>query len=185
LGVSFPAPVVEEEILKERGIDPASVKGVYIMGVQPGSGAAAAGLKEGDIIQSIDGVQVASSAELSERIARHHPGDKVELTFLRGGQVRDASLAAKLGATFAPVPDKVKQRYGLSSGVYITEVQRGGFFDSAGIPIGTIITRVNGRAVNSLSDINNVLGASRSGMVRLDGITPDGSAFVFNFPLGT
>jgi S1-C subfamily serine protease len=66
----------------------------------------------------------------------------------------------------------------------ITELQPGGFFDSAGIPEGTIITAVNGRRVNSLADLDAALAASRSGMVRLDGITPDGTAFVFNFPLG-
>ncbi|MDX5435645.1 MAG: trypsin-like peptidase domain-containing protein, partial [Pontibacter sp.] len=95
LGVSFPAPVVEDEILKARGIDPASVRGVYIMGVQAGSGAEEAGLKEGDIVQGIDGVRVTSSAELSERIARHHPGDKVELTYQRDGKSRSTVVELK------------------------------------------------------------------------------------------
>ncbi|WP_266205935.1 trypsin-like peptidase domain-containing protein [Pontibacter kalidii] len=204
LGVSFPAPTVEDQILKERGIDPASVKGVYIMGVQPGSAAAAAGLEEGDIIQRINGVNVASSTELSERIARQYPGDKLELTYLRNGKARNADvvlqgeeamlaesgdegaakgLQAKLGATFAPVPDQVKQRFGLRSGVYVTEVQQGGFFDMAGIPRGTIITSVNGMRVNSLSDMNRAFSASGRGAVRLDGITPDGNSFVISIPL--
>jgi Do/DeqQ family serine protease len=201
LGVSFPAPAVEDQILRARDIDPASVQGVYVLGVEPQSGAAEAGLKEGDIIQSIDGVRVTSSAELSERIARHHPGDKVQLSYLRNGRALQASvelkgegtdaevasasgLEARLGASFAPLPDQVKERYGLKSGVYITEVQLGGFFDSAGIPKGTIITRVNGRAVSSLDEMNKALGTARSGSVRLEGITPDGSSFVFSFPLG-
>ena len=66
----------------------------------------------------------------------------------------------------------------------ITEVQPGGFFDSAGIPAGTIITSVNGKKVNSIADLDTALSSSRSRMVRLDGITPDGTSFVFNFPLG-
>jgi serine protease Do len=205
LGVSFPAPAVEDQILKERGIDPASVKGVYIMGVQPKSAAAAAGLEEGDIIQSINGVNVASSTALSELIARQYPGDKLELTYLRNGKARstdvvlqgeEAALAesggesaakglqAKLGATFEPVPDQVKQRFGLRSGVYVVEVQQGGFFDMAGIPRGSIITSVNGRRVNSLSDMDRAVGASGRGSVRLDGITPSGSSFVISIPLG-
>ncbi len=202
LGVNFPAPAVEDQILQARGIDPASVKGVYIIGVQPGSGAAAAGLKEGDIIQSIDGVKVISSAELSERIARHRPGDKIKLNYVRNGKsgtanvtlkgeeehkdtaVETTGIAAKLGASFEAVPDRIKERYGLSSGVYVTDVQEGGFFASAGIPRGTIITRVNGRPVNSVADMNKALSATRSNMVRLDGMTPDGTVFVLNFPLG-
>jgi serine protease Do len=205
LGVSFLAPAVEDQILRERGIDPGSVKGVYILGVQPGSGAAAAGLKEGDIIQSIDAVSVASSAELSERIARHHPGDKVQLTYLRNGRpgqvqvelkgpedekalagadAAERGVQEKLGAAFAPVPDNLKQRYRLNSGVVITDVQKGGFFDLAGIPKGAIITSVNGKPVNTLADINKALAASQNRMVRISGMTPDGSGFVFSFPLG-
>lgn len=206
LGVSFPAPAVEDQILREQGIDPATVKGVYITGIQPGSGAAAAGLKAGDIIQSVNGAVVYSSAEFSERIARHRPGDKVELTYLRGNRksnvnvtlkgaeaanaIADGSSGSgtgvhtKLGATFAPLPDTYKKRYGLNAGVVVTEVQQGGFFDSAGIPEGTIIVNVNGRRVSTVADLDAALGSSRSGMVRIDGVTPDGTGFVLNFPLG-
>lgn len=104
---------------------------------------------------------------------------------IASGKSTGRDLEAKLGATFEPVPDRVKRQYGLESGMYIEEVKRGGFFDSAGIPKGTIITHVNGRPVNSLSDISKVLEASRSGMVRVEGITPDGLGFAFSFPLGT
>ena len=206
LGVSFPAPAVEDQILRQRGIDPAKVRGVYIIGLQEGGGAAAAGLKEGDIIQRIDGAAVTSSAELSERIARHNPGDKVKIAYLRDGSSRTATvelkgeetekgttdsetaekgLQARLGATFAPVPDRVKQQYGLKAGVYVTDVQRGGFFDAAGIPKGTIITNVNGAEVNSLADMKKAVNATRGRTVRINGITPDGTSFVFSFPLGT
>jgi S1-C subfamily serine protease len=50
------------------------------------SAAAEAGLKEGDIIQSIDGTQLASSTEFSERIARHRPDDVIKLSYLRDGK---------------------------------------------------------------------------------------------------
>ncbi|MGV3642184.1 MAG: trypsin-like peptidase domain-containing protein [Adhaeribacter sp.] len=204
LGVSFPAPAVEDQMLREQGIDPASVKGVYLTQVQPNSGAAKAGLKAGDIIQRMDGVPLSSAAEFSERIARHRPGDQVDLAYLRNGKEAKTSvtlmgeeslreglagkslsgLEAKLGATFAPLPDAIKQRYGLRSGLVISQIQRGGFFGAAGVPAGTIITAVNGRQVNTLADLNAAMGASSTGMVRIDGITPDGTGFVFNFPLG-
>jgi S1-C subfamily serine protease len=47
------------------------------------SAAEEAGLKEGDTLQSIDGTQLASSTEFSERIARHRPEDIIKLTYLR------------------------------------------------------------------------------------------------------
>lgn len=206
LGVSFPAPSVEDQMLRQEGIDPSSVKGVYVTGVQPGSGAAAAGLQTGDIIQSVNGAVVNSSAEFSERIARQRPGDKVALTYLRGrrtgnvnvtlkgaeaanaiaGGSRGAGsgLHRKLGASFAPLPDAYRKQYGLNSGVVVTGLQDGGFFDAAGIPEGAIIVSVNGRRVNNVAELDTALESSRSGMARIDGVTPDGTGFVFNFPLG-
>lgn len=51
----------------------------------------AAGLKEGDIIQSIDGILLNSSTEFSERIARYKPGDVIKLTYQRKGDTATVS----------------------------------------------------------------------------------------------
>jgi S1-C subfamily serine protease len=59
------------------------------------SAAAEAGLKEGDIIQSIDGTQLASSTEFSERIARHRPDDIIKLSYLRDGKTKTVSATLK------------------------------------------------------------------------------------------
>lgn len=68
LGVSFPAPSDEERYLKQQGINPGSVKGVFITNIQTGSAAAIAGLKEGDIIQSINGKIVYSPKDIDEAL---------------------------------------------------------------------------------------------------------------------
>jgi S1-C subfamily serine protease len=65
----FILPLVEERYFKQQDIALGTVKGVYITNVMNKSAAAEAGLKEGDIIQSIDGIQLSSSTEFSERIA--------------------------------------------------------------------------------------------------------------------
>lgn len=201
LGVSFPAPAAEDELLRRQGINPGALQGVYITGVQSGSAAATAGLKEGDIIQSIDGTRVTSSAEFSERIARHRPGDKVDLSYLRNGKTLNAgvtlkgpsteSIAAttsamrgKLGASFAPIPNTAKQFYRLNSGLVITGVERGSFFEQYGLLRNTIITQVNGRPVNSTAELDAALALSRNGLARIEGINADGLRFLLNFPLG-
>lgn len=205
LGVTFPAPAAESELLKEKGIAPGSVSGVYLTGVQPGSPAAAAGLREGDIVQSIDGVKIASSSEFSERVARHRPGDTLPLTFLRNGSTRTVnvtlkgqpaqvladnnravagSAASKLGANFAPIPNEFKQQYHLRSGLMVTEVQQGGLFSQIGIPAGTIIISVNRMAVSNVNDLNKALSIPNNGMISINGITPDGSRIVVNVPVG-
>ncbi|HEY1022061.1 MAG TPA: trypsin-like peptidase domain-containing protein, partial [Flavisolibacter sp.] len=158
LGVSFPSPANEEQFLRQQGINPGSVKGVFITGIQEGSAAEAAGLQEGDIIQQIDSVALFSAAEFSEMIARHRPGDKVELTFLRKGKLQNVTVTLKgeeeaqarvqqsleaiyekLGARFAPLTPAIQERYDLEGGVLVSEVAVGGFFYRLGIPPGTII----------------------------------------------
>lgn len=205
LGVSFPAPLAEDQYIIQQGLNPANIKGVYLTGVQPGSAASVAGLREGDIIQSIDGATLNSSTEFSERIARHKPGDKIKLGYLRKGEEgnlsvtlkdedavkrvakvnRPLELKSKLGATFAPLTDEIQQRFGLKGGVQVTNVRRGGFFDQIGIPAGTVIAFINGQSINNSGDIDAALISAQNGIIRIFAIAPDGSKVVFEFSLGT
>ncbi|WP_235425931.1 S1C family serine protease, partial [Clavibacter michiganensis] len=56
-----------------------SVAGAPVQGVVDGSGAAKAGLAQGDVVTSVDGKAVASGSELSAAISGHKPGESVEL----------------------------------------------------------------------------------------------------------
>jgi serine protease Do len=203
LGVSFPAPSAEDAYLKQQGITPGSIKGVIVMDIQPNSAAADAGLKEGDVLQGIDGITINSSADFSERIARHRPGDKIKLDYLRNGKTTSTTVTLdseetmqkatgrsmediydRLGATFAPLSPALKQRLELNGGVVVTEVRQGGFFSQIGIPAGTIIAYINGRAVNSPADIEKLLLAARNSRVQVFAIASDGSRVVFELLLG-
>ncbi|AWM32260.1 trypsin-like peptidase domain-containing protein [Hymenobacter nivis] len=204
LGVSFPSPNAEAQYLQQQGLQPGIVKGVRITGVLSNSAAAAAGLQEGDIIQSIDGMPLNSSAEFSERIARHRPNDVVKLAYLRDNQVRSTSATLKgeeatataksnadldkiynkLGASFSPLPSSLKQQLNLQAGVLVTEVRPGGFFDHIGIPSGTIIAFINGKSIHNPQDIDRALLSAQSGMIQMLAIAPDGSRVVFDFSLG-
>jgi serine protease Do len=68
--------------------------------------------------------------------------------------------------------------------VVVTEVQVGGFFYQLGIPPGTIITYINGRAVSSPQQIEQALIAAQNARVQILGVAPDGSRIAFNFSLG-
>ncbi|WP_172299021.1 S1C family serine protease [Pseudoruegeria sp. HB172150] len=79
------------ELAREQGIN-----GVLVLGIDPGSPAAQAGLRAatadrsghirtGDVITSIDGQPTSRSADLAEVLDRHNPGDTVELEILRDG----------------------------------------------------------------------------------------------------
>ncbi|MBG6233681.1 Do/DeqQ family serine protease [Pedobacter sp. CAN_A7] len=203
LGVSFPAPAAEDAYLKQQGISPGSITGVIVMDIQPGSAAEKAGLKEGDVLQGIDGMTINSSADFSERIARRRPGDKLKLDYLRNGKKNSTSVTLdkekaiaktdgnsmeeiydRLGATFAPLSPALKQRLELTGGVVVAEVRQGGFFSQIGIPAGTIIAYINGREVNTPADIEKALMAARNSKVQVFAIAPDGSRVVFELLLG-
>lgn len=58
-------------------------QGVYVSSVSTGSGAANAGLQEGDIITAIDSTKISSMTELQSALKSYKAGDKVTLTVAR------------------------------------------------------------------------------------------------------
>ena len=58
----------------------------------PGTPAAEAGLKAGDVITKLDGKAVKDASDLTVRIGSFKPNDKVELTYLRDGEEKTAQI---------------------------------------------------------------------------------------------
>jgi Do/DeqQ family serine protease len=59
--------------------------GVYVIKVADGSAASKAGIQQGDFITKLNGKVINTATELIGRISSLHPGDKVELTYVRNG----------------------------------------------------------------------------------------------------
>ncbi|MFT5254530.1 MAG: serine protease Do, partial [Flavobacteriales bacterium] len=91
----------------------------------------------------------------------------------------------KLGVSFAPLTEGQKQYFNINSGVVVTNVRKGGFFDQNGIPIGTIIAYINGKPIDSSKDIDLAFLSAQRGIIQIFAIAPDGSKVVFNLSLGT
>jgi S1-C subfamily serine protease len=62
--------------------------GVIIAGIVPGGPGDKAGLREGDLIVSLDAEEVASRRELYLRLWRHEPGEKLTFEVMRDNAVR-------------------------------------------------------------------------------------------------
>ena len=75
---------VDETMANALGLDKAH--GVIVQSIVSGGAAQAAGLKEGDVILSVDGKDVNAANELQSTIARQHPGDVVTLVIVREGK---------------------------------------------------------------------------------------------------
>jgi predicted metalloprotease with PDZ domain len=66
--------------------------GVEIVEVEPGSTAGTSGLHVGDVINSIDGKQVNSSADMTAALSAREPGTEVRVGFLIRGQWQSEKL---------------------------------------------------------------------------------------------
>ncbi len=69
-------------------------KGVIIKEVTAGSGAAAAGLQEGDIILKLDKANINSPQQLFDEVNKKEPGDEVKVTYNRNG--KEKTVKARL-----------------------------------------------------------------------------------------
>ena len=69
--------------------------GVLVAGTDPGTPAAKAGLKQGDIIIQFDGQKVEGDSDLFSILRRKKPGDVVSVTIDRSGQ--ESTLQVTLG----------------------------------------------------------------------------------------
>ncbi|HEY6503378.1 MAG TPA: PDZ domain-containing protein [Chitinophagaceae bacterium] len=85
-------------------------KGVEIQDITKESAAAKAGLKEGDIITTINDKKIETPDDLSKAIKAHKPGEKVTVTYLRDDkkQTATAELGKWKGASVFSTPGQYK-----------------------------------------------------------------------------
>jgi len=183
---------VDAKLASEKKLN--TLNGVYVQGLTTGSAAAQAGLKKDDIITQINGVAVNTSSQLQEQVARFRPGDKIKVSYLRGGTtglaeavlrnatgttgiVREDAIAAAItyeGATIAAVPPRDLAKLGLEGGAKISGI-KGSNFRETGMADGFIITRIDKNQVTKPADVRNYLEQSRQNSGALvEGVYPDG-----------
>ena len=71
------------------------VKGVVVESVVPGSPAAAAGVRVGDVVGSIDGSAVRNGGEMLQILAKRQAGDQVKLGVLRDKESLEVKVTLK------------------------------------------------------------------------------------------
>ena len=86
LGVAMRQPTDEERATIPGGV------GQIVSAVMPGSGAAEAGMVDGDVILRIDGVVAATPESAASPIRSHAPGEQVSVEFMHSGERRTVSM---------------------------------------------------------------------------------------------
>ncbi|MCA3378407.1 MAG: PDZ domain-containing protein, partial [Roseomonas sp.] len=66
--------------------------GAQVLGVERGSPAARSGLRQGDVITSVDGARIANNRDLVRGISAIPPGQNVKLSLLREGRVMEITV---------------------------------------------------------------------------------------------
>ncbi len=80
--------------------------GLYVNGIYKGYGAEKAGLKPGDILQTVNSTRVRSFDELVETLDTYKPGQQVELSYIRNNTTQ------KVNASLSEYPAFLKYNAG-------------------------------------------------------------------------
>jgi serine protease Do len=178
-------------------------EGALVSNVTENSPASKAGLKEEDVITSIDGEKVGTSTALTRVVALKRPDTTVTMSVIRGGKAIEAKVklgvrpdlenlgeldrkpseqptdthSKRLGISFQELDPRMAEATGLSKqGALIVDVAPGSAAESAGLHRGMVIVEVNHRPVRNRDDLLASLKEIKSGNIAMLRIATPGSS---------
>lgn len=164
--------------------------GAIVSQVTPGSPAANAGMKNGDVITSINGKPVENGSALQVDVAQMTPGTKINLGINRSGQHQSLSVtlgeynkdkeiasndgdgngkqgnSGKLGLAMSDLTPDVRQQMNIPAnviGAAIAQVRPGSPADDAGLQPGDVIMEVNRKPTTSADQVASNIKAAPNG----------------------
>ncbi len=165
--------------------------GAYVDSLMENSAAGEAGIKPGDVIIAINDIEINDSPKLQETIARHRPGDVVKVKVDRKGNEKtfDVTLNNRkgntnvvmkehkevldvLGADFETLSDEQSRKLDVKGGVKVKKLYAGKLRKHTQMREGFVITQVDGKAVNSVEELVEILKDKKGG-VMLEGVYED------------
>jgi serine protease Do len=161
-----------------------SAHGVLVSEVTPGTPAAKAGLKAGDVVLAVNGTKVESTGEFRNLIAGAGANGKVDLDVVRAGKEQHVSATltktpdepeAKSGAAaaassdagirLAPLDPALRKKLDLPAdapaGALVEAVEPGSPADESGLHPGDVILELDNRPVTSGADFSDRLSKQK------------------------
>jgi serine protease Do len=166
--------------------------GALVAAISPGSPAFRAGLQPGDVITGVNGQTVTNPGDLAADIANVQPGHDTSISYLRGGQTHQLSVAVAtmpanpdadfqtgnaagpaaptvahgaLGLTLAPLSDDARSQLNVpagTNGAVIAQVKPNSPADQAGLQQGDVLVGVGSQTVNSPDGAVSAIKAARA-----------------------
>ena len=177
---------VNSSIAERFGLD--EIKGVYINRVDPGSGADVAGLRDEDIILTVNGKDVESAPSFSEFIGMQRPGNSLTIDFLRNGRIMTVEVLLRnennttefvtldinefdilqdIGFELRELSKDEKLRLNVE-GVMVKSVYKGSPIARTNMDPGFIITKVNDKPAVNIEEVVDLINAAED-KVMLEG----------------
>jgi serine protease Do len=188
IGIQFTASDDARDLLKANGVS----QGVFVQTVVAGGPSDKAGMKDGDIILSLNGKPLVTGDDLVDAITTTPIGQAVDLTVLREGKrlnlhvivgnlaqlfpetfgsggepesAKESATALDFGMNIKPLTAGMRDSMGLSQngGVVIDTVELASFAEDIGLAQGDVLLAINRQAVSSIDDVKRIRGTLKPG----------------------
>lgn len=204
LGIEIMDVANAKESYPDKTKDVKVNEGVFVGGFAEFSPAKQAGMEEGDVVTSINGIKVRTVSELQDQVNRFRPGDKIKVEALRGGAsksfdvtlknnagnttvVKKGDGIASVGAAFKELSAEKKKQLGISYGVEVAGVDNAGKFHKEGITKGFIIQKINNQPISTAEEVEKMITSianSQDKVLFISGITANGTRKYYAVDLG-
>lgn len=142
-------------------------EGFYINGIDKESGAFSAGIKIGDVIKDIDGIKISKFSDLKGYLNTKRPEDIVQINLKRNNESlrlkvqlnKNERINFYLIGILKNMSSSELIDKDLKSGVKISEFNSDykSYWEDNSIEENDIIKKINGKEINSIEDIDNIV----------------------------
>jgi serine protease Do len=188
IGIQFTPSDDARDLLKANGV----TQGVFVQTVREGGPSDKAGMKDGDIILSLNGKPLMNGDQLVDTVTATPIGQAVDLVVLRDGKrlnlhvivgnlaqifpdtfgsgaepesAKESATALDFGMNIKPLTAGMRDSMGLteSGGVVIDSVEPASFAEDIGLVSGDVLVAINRQTVNSIDDVKRIRGTLKPG----------------------